>query len=93
MNKRLTAAIAAGAMAVGLLVGAAGAVVVDNATTSQAAGSFSQIGQMHAAMGGQTGSGMMGSGSGMMGSGSGMMGGAWSYQDMLDHMRAWSPQP
>jgi predicted phage tail protein len=36
MTRRLTAAIAAGALAVGILIGAAGAVVVGNATADTA---------------------------------------------------------
>ena len=70
MNKRLAAAIAAGTLTLGLLVGAAGAVVVGNATTNDRADFLGQMTQMHASMSGMMGSGMMGSG--MMGSG--MMG-------------------
>jgi len=75
MNKRLTAAIAAGTLALGLLVGAAAAAVVGNATTNDRGDYLGQMTQMHASMSGMMGSGMMGSGmmgSGMMGSG--MMG-------------------
>jgi hypothetical protein len=70
MNKQLAAAIAAGTLALGLLVGAAGATVVGNATTSARDDFLGQMTQMHASMNGMMGSGMMGSG--MMGSG--MMG-------------------
>lgn len=66
MSKRLTAAIAAGTLTLGLLVGAAGAVVVGNATTNDYTG---QVTQMHASMSGMMGSGMMSGqwGPGMMG--------------------------
>jgi hypothetical protein len=69
MTTRLTAAIAAGALAVGILTGAAGAVVVGNATTNTALDRHSvQMGSMM----GVTGSSAMGSMMGMMGGPSGM---------------------
>ena len=47
MTRRLTAAIAAGALAVGILTGAAGAVLVGNATTNTALDRHSeQMGSM-----------------------------------------------
>ena len=79
MTNRLAAAMAAGTLTLGLLVGAAGAAVVGNATTTDRGNYLSQMTQMHASMGsdmmdGQSGPGMMGTG--MMGgrTGSGMMG-------------------
>ena len=71
---RLIATVAAGTLTVGLLVGAAGATLVANASQPDAYDHISQMSQMHASMGGTMGSGMMGSG--MMGGhfGSGMMG-------------------
>jgi hypothetical protein len=82
MTNRLAAAVAAGKLAVGLLIGAAGAVLVGTATSPNTGGYITQMTDMHEAMsgmmGGQMGSGMMGGqmGSGMMGGqmGSGMMG-------------------
>lgn len=69
MNKQLAAAIAAGTLALGLLVGAAGAAVVGNATTNDQGDYLGQMTQMHASMSGMMGSGMMGGqwGPGMMG--------------------------
>ena len=53
MTRRLTAAIAAGALAVGILTGAAGAVVVGTATTNTALDRHSeQMGSMMEMMGG-----------------------------------------
>lgn len=69
MTRRLTAAIAAGALAVGILTGAAGAVVVGNATTNAALDRHSE--QMGSMMG-MMGSSGMGSMMGMMGGPSGM---------------------
>lgn len=71
MNTRLAAAIAAGTLALGLLVGAAGAAVVGNATTNDQSDYLGQMTQMHASMSGMMGSGMMGGqwGPGMMGPG------------------------
>lgn len=60
MNKQLAAAIAAGTLALGLLVGAAGAAVVGNATTNDQGDYLGQMTQMHASMSGMMGSGMMG---------------------------------
>lgn len=52
MTRRLTAAIAAGALAVGILTGAAGAVVVGTATTNTALDRHSeQMGSMMEMMG------------------------------------------
>ncbi len=52
MTRRLTAAIAAGALAVGILTGAAGAVVVGIATTNTALDRHSeQMGSMMEMMG------------------------------------------
>lgn len=69
MTKQLAAAIAAGTLALGLLVGAAGAAVVGNATTNDQGDYLGQMSQMHASMSGMMGSGMMGGqwGPGMMG--------------------------
>jgi hypothetical protein len=78
MTNRLAAAVAAGMLAVGLLVGAAGAVLVGTATSPNTGGYITQMTDMHEAMNGMLSSGMMGGqqGSGMMGGqmGSGMMG-------------------
>jgi hypothetical protein len=83
VTNRLAAAIAAGTLAVGLLTGAAGAVLIGSANSPDNGGYTAQMTEMHEAMGGimggQIGPGMMGGqrGSGMMGGqrGSGMMGG------------------
>lgn len=70
MTRRLTAAIAAGALAVGILTGAAGAVVVGNATTNTALDGHSE----------RMGSMMGGSG---MGSMMEMMGGSMGGTDAM----------
>ncbi len=75
MKTRVVAAIAAGTLAVGLLVGAAGAVLThagspaDNAIYARMMGGNGQYG--YAMMGG---------------TGNGMMSGSWSYDDMLNQM-------
>ena len=88
MTNRITAGIAAGILAVGLITGAAGAVLVSSVTTPNTSGHVTQMTGMHEAMDGMMGSawmsgqgafGMMGGQqrTGMMGGqhGSGMMGG------------------
>jgi hypothetical protein len=74
MRNKLVAAIAAGTLAVGLLAGAAGALLVHAGSPSTNA--------PYAQMQGGYGAGMMGSGSGY-----GRMGGSWDYTDMLNAMR------
>ena len=76
VTMKLVAAIAAGTLVVGLLVGAAGAVL----TRGGSARDHAPYAQMMGGNG-QVGYGMMGSGSGY-----GMMGGSWSYDDMLNEM-------
>jgi hypothetical protein len=71
ISTRLAAAIAAGILVVGILVGSAGAFLLGRGG-GPADGSW---GQMHS-----------GFGAGMMGRSSGMMGG-WDSSDMLDQMR------
>lgn len=83
MNKQLAAAIAAGTLALGLLVGAAGAAVVGNATTNDRGDYLGQMTQMHASMSDMMGSGMMGSG---------MMGGQWG-PGMMGPRAPQSPRP
>ena len=83
MTNRLTAAIAAGALTVGVLAGLAGTALAGDTPNPNATDCIALMKEMHAdmagMMGGQGGSGMMGGqgGSGMMGGqgGSGMMGG------------------
>lgn len=75
MNHKLTAAIAAGTLTIGLLVGAAGAVALGAGSSND---SFGRA-QMHGGYGTQTMGGSMMGGS--------MMGGSIGYDDMLNEMR------
>ena len=76
MTNRVTAAVAAGVLAIGLLTGAAGAVLIGSATSPSNGDYVNRMSQMHDYMndvfGTQPGQGMMGSqpGQGMMSSGS-----------------------
>ena len=73
MTNRLTAAIAAGALTMGVLAGLAGTALAGDTPTPNATDCIALMKEMRAdmagMMGGQTGSGMMGgqAGSGMMG--------------------------
>lgn len=66
MTPRIGAAIAAGVLAAGTLVGAAGTIVVRDATTPDLAGHMHDLSAMRSMMGSGGVAGMMGSG-GMMG--------------------------
>jgi hypothetical protein len=71
MNTRLTAAIAAGALAIGVLTGAAGSIVIGNAIgNDSAARQHEQMGSMMEMMAGADMGSMMG-GSDAMGPGPG----------------------
>ncbi len=73
ITTRIAAAIGAGALAVGILTGSAGTIVLRDATASQSNDVTSFMSQMGSMMGGSGGM-MNGAGSMMNGSG-GMMGG------------------
>jgi hypothetical protein len=75
MTRRLTAAIAGGALAIGILTGAAGAVVVGNATADTALDRHNeQMGSMMDMMGGSGMGSMMDMMGGSMMSGADQMG-------------------
>ena len=91
MTARLVGGIAAAALAVGILVGAAGAVVVRGPSTPDLADHMAQMSGMMAMMGGSS---MMGSDSSMMGSGSTSDAGATvSPEDHAAHHGLPNPSP
>ena len=82
ISTRLAAAVAAGVLVVGILVGSAGAVLLGGTTARGGDGwGPGTNGMMRGSMMGGNGSMMMG------GHGSMMMGGSWSRDQMLDQMR------
>jgi hypothetical protein len=60
VSSRIVAALGAATLTVGILVGAAGAVLVGNATAPDRMGMDGTMGQMHMAGGGMMGGSMMG---------------------------------
>jgi len=80
MSKRIVAALGAATLTVGILIGAAGAVLVGNATTPDGMGMNGTMGQMMNTAGGSMMGGSMMGGSMMGGS---MMGGA-DFDDMAE---------
>lgn len=60
MSNRIVAALGAATLTVGIVVGAAGAVLVGNATTPDRMGMNGTMGQMTMAGGGMIGGSMMG---------------------------------
>jgi hypothetical protein len=71
ISTRIAGALAAGALALGVLAGSAGTIVIRDAAGPDALDSNAYMGRMATMMAG--GSGMMPGGSGMMPGGSGMM--------------------
>jgi len=90
INTRMTAALAAAALAIGVLVGSAGTIVLRVATAPQAGDWTAQMSQVRSTTGA---TGMMGGGYGMMG-GHLPMGSASAMPDwMRSHHPAVSPVP
>jgi len=86
MTKRLGTAVAAATLTIGLLVGAAGAVLIGNATRPNWNDHMGAMTQIHDSMAGMMSNGMMGGGT--MGSG-----GAWPGMDGSHDAHHPSSQP
>jgi hypothetical protein len=93
ITTRIAAAFAAGALAVGMLAGSAGTIVLRDATASQTVdwtAQMTQAGSMMSMMGGS--GGMMGGSGGMMGGSGGMMGGSGGTGPAAPAMQNWMQQ-
>lgn len=91
ITTRIAAAIAAGALAVGMLVGSAGTIVLHGTSAALSADLAAHISQMGSLMTGAAGM-MNGSGGMMSGVGSGMMNGTGSTGHAASAMPDWMQQ-